>query len=183
MRRRQWAAWVIGPGATVLATVAYDYLVKYQGWPITTAILFPFVVLAGFANGSPARPWGGLWAGLIAASWVAGYSIYLQPGLERVVLVPLSVFLIATAVGFLRAWAWQGEAVQIAMGDLALDSNLARLKAIEDLARELYYGWDRLSEAERREQVSWLWDRANNVGSLAEGWRQVGRDQYWARRG
>lgn len=183
MSKQRWLNWVIGPGLTVLATVIYDYLVREQGWPVTTAILFPFVVLAGFANGSPLRPWDGLWAGLICAAWVSGFSVYLAPELvfERAVLVPLAVVLIALAVGFLRAWAWRGLAMQQAAGEMALEHNLARLKGLEDLSRELYYEWDRLNEAERKGRVSQLWDRANNIASLADGWRQVGWHQYWAR--
>ena len=184
-RTRWWIAWVIGPALTVLVTFGYDWLRRYAGAPDSVMVLIPLVVLAGFMNGSPLHPNAGLWAGLVSAAWVAAYSLYLGPSIsfERIVLVPIGVLVIAIMVGFLRKWAWEGERLQQEAGELALGANIARLESLENLARELEQNWDRMEETERKERVRVIWDRANNIGTLAHGWRQVGRHQYWARYG
>lgn len=166
---------------TVLATGVHEYFIRRGDLPPTVALLMVFVPIAGFLGGSAKRPWDGLWAALLSAAWLSGYSVYLDPGsIERVMVVPAANLISAVIVGVLRARAWREEAMKRAAGDLALDQNLARLEQVELLARDLYWKWDEIDDHKRREQAKVLWDRTNNIAALAEGWRAIGRHKYWA---
>lgn len=174
--------WILGPAILILTTLAYEYF-RGRGAPPSVIVLLPLLVLAGFLGGHRNWPEGGLWAGLTSAAWIAGYSLYLGTGIERQILVPVGVFVIAILVGFLRLRAWQGEQLEHEAGELALSANVYRLEEIERLARELEKNWYELTDPERKERARWIWARANGIITLAEGWRQVGRHQYWAKRG
>lgn len=62
-----WTKRLIGPAVTVLATLIYHLaVVRIEIIPPEAALLWPFVILAGFA--------GGVRSGLLAAAWVSGYA-------------------------------------------------------------------------------------------------------------
>lgn len=177
MELRWWIRWLIGPAVTVVATLLYTVLIEQANFPGTTVLLIPLLALAGLVNGSPQRPWDGLGAALLTAAWLTSYSIFLQSefDIERSVLVPASLFAMAIIIGYLRGRDWQLRRLEEEAGELALAANVARLEEIEKIGHDLYWNWNDLSDFERRSITKTLWDRANNIVSLAEGWRQVGR--------
>lgn len=182
MELRWWIRWAVGPIITVAATLLYTALIEQAHFPGTTVLLIPLIALAGLVNGSSRRPWDGLGAALVAAAWLTGYSVFLRPvfDIERTVLVPAGLFALAVIIGYLRGRDWQLRRLEEEAGELALDANLARLEEIERISHDLYWNFNDLSDFERRSIAKTIWDRANNIVSLAEGWRQVGRYRAWS---
>lgn len=178
----------VGPALTVGFTLIYHYGVINHYYEVSLALIFLFVAGGAFISG--------LRGGLAAAAWGSAYGFYVMLPGSRLVQTILGMIGLAGLVGYgtrrLRA-EYQRRQVETAAklaaleqlrqieaiaGDRALDTNLSRIEQVEKLGHDLYWQWEQLSDSQRRELAKTIWDRANNIVSLAEGWRQIGRYQF-----
>lgn len=157
-----------GPLATVVFTALYHIGAQYFGYSITAAWLYLFVVFGAFI--------GGLRAGLVAAVFVAGYSIYAMEDISRVIQVAAAVLLIAGLVGWqrrrLRAEFRRAEDNQGAADFVDnLNGNIERVRITREQLLDILET-DLLSEETRlklREALGVL----NNLEQATAGWRQL----------
>lgn len=176
-----------GPLGTVVFTVGYHYGVMRGWYEVSLALIFLFVAGGAFLSG--------LRGGMAAAVWGSVYGWYVMLPGSRLAQTIIGMILLAGLVGYgtrrlrreyqLRllesaaklAALEQLRQIEEIAGDRALDTNLSRIEQLEKLGHDLYWRWEILSEAQRRELAKTIWDRANNIVSLAEGWRQIGKYQ------
>lgn len=88
-----------GPVFTVIFTVAYHYTALYFGFSIVTGWIWLLVIVGGFV--------GGLWAGLLCATWSAAYTLYALGGdparqVQGIIIAYLMVFLVGWQTRRLR---------------------------------------------------------------------------------
>lgn len=176
-----------GPLGTVAFTVVYHCGVVWGWYEVSLALIFLFVAAGAFISG--------VRGGLAAAVWGSAYGWYVMLPGSRLVQTIIGMIFLAGLVGYgtrrLRreyqarllesaakmAILEQLRQIESIAGEKALDTNLSRIEQLEKLGHELYWRWEMLSEAQRRDLAKTIWDRANNIVSLAEGWRQIGKYQ------
>jgi hypothetical protein len=133
---------------------------------------------------------------IISIVSIAGYRLWLAQGdySYNAILAIVNLTVSGLAAGYLQMRlrlaerARQAEAeekyhalehvrqVEEMFGIEALEKNLARLKVIEEIAAGLDEKFYEITPAQQKEQIRLIWDRINGIRTLAEGWKQMGRD-------
>lgn len=117
-----------GPLLTV-ACIALNQALILAGAPIQVALLFLPVAWAGFG--------GGVRSALVSAAFVSIYSAWLDPAnVQRVLIVPLTVFALAGLVGW-RTRTWRGALDDARRHEATCVAALERAERNEAAARTL----------------------------------------------
>jgi hypothetical protein len=154
--------------STVIFTALYHLGARYFGYAITLSWLYLFVVFGAFT--------GGLRAGLLAAIFVAGYSLYVLDDTSRSVQVAIAVLLSAVLVGWLRRRLraeWQRAEDNQAAADLihGLNGNIERVRGARAQLLDILEA-EPLNEGTRL-KIRGVLNVLNNLEQATAGWRQL----------
>ena len=165
----------IGPMLTLIAIAMNQQAIQLGLFPPQVAWLYVPVAFSAVS---------GLRAGLVSAVLVALYSVWLDPSsIQRIVIVPLSVFALAALVG------WQTRALRVALAEaraehLRADSNQDARKIVDTLngnivriieAREMIESillLDFLTEGTRAKLGAVL-HTLRNLQMATKGWQEL----------
>lgn len=146
-----------GPLATIIFTIMYHYGSFRFGYSIAVGWLWLFMIVGAFV--------GGLWAGLISAAWVAGYSYYVDSEDPTLLIQRIAIgFLMAMLVG------WQTQRLRAAFkaADETVNGNVEKMYTSLATLRQAK---ERLSEVKKLIELTE--DRMGNLAAGFVGFTQI----------